>query len=121
MHRSLFTLFLAVLLGGLVIGSIWYSTRAPAAAPYRPTGPGDVYVALGDSLTAGYNVSEPQQAFVARIAAAIRSEQPIEVRNFAVSGETSRSLLERQLPEAISFIQAKREAGIRVKIGRAHV
>jgi lysophospholipase L1-like esterase len=114
MHRSFSVLFLAVLLGGLVIGSIWYGTRAPAAEPYRPTGPGDVYVALGDSLAAGYTVSEPQEEFTARIAAAIRQEQPIEVRNFAISGETSRSLLDRQLPEAIHFIEAQQEAGIRV-------
>ncbi len=114
MHRSLFALITTALLTLLAIGGVWYSTRAPAVQPYRPIGPGEVYVALGDSLAAGYTVSEPEQAFVARIAAAIRQEQPIEVRNFAVSGATSRSLLERQLPEAISFIEAQQEVGVRV-------
>lgn len=92
----------------------WVSGASAQAQPYSPTGPGDVYVALGDSLAAGFTVSQPQDAYVARIAATLRQTQPIEVRNFAVPGETSASMLRRQLPQALEFIQEQRAAGKRV-------
>jgi lysophospholipase L1-like esterase len=93
----------------------WYWARTRAAdRSYTPTGPGDVYVALGDSLAAGFTVSQPEDAYVARIAAALRQQQPIDVRNFAIPGETSASLLRRQLPEALTYIQQQRAAGKRV-------
>jgi lysophospholipase L1-like esterase len=96
-------------------GGGWYWTRQEAAAqPYIQTGPGDVYVALGDSLAAGFIVSDPQAAYVARIAQTLRQQKDIQVRNFAVPGETSRSMLQRQLPQALAFIKAQRAAGKRV-------
>jgi lysophospholipase L1-like esterase len=99
----------------LLLGGGWYWTRTNAAQePYRPAGPGAVYVALGDSLAAGFTVDQPEDAYVARIAAALRQAQPIEVRNFAVPGETSVSLLRRQLPQALAYIKEQRAAGKRV-------
>lgn len=100
-------------------GGVYYTrlltSRANAQAqPYTPRGPGDVYVALGDSLAAGFTVSQPQDAYVAQIAAELRRTQPLEVRNFAVPGETSASLLRRQLPQALQFIQEQRAGGKRV-------
>jgi lysophospholipase L1-like esterase len=103
------------MLFSLLAAGGWYWTRSDAAAQtYTQTGPGDVYVALGDSLAAGFIVSDPQAAYVARIAQALRQQSPIEVRNFAVPGETSRSMLQRQLPQALEFIRQERAAGRRV-------
>ncbi|MDP9312194.1 MAG: SGNH/GDSL hydrolase family protein [Chloroflexota bacterium] len=99
----------------VVATSAWYWTRSGATAgPYRPVGQGDVYVALGDSLAAGFVVSRPEDAYVARIAAALRREAPIVVRNFAVPGETSTSMLRLQLPQAVAYIKEQQAAGRRV-------
>ncbi len=99
----------------VVVTSAWYWTRSGrAAGPYTPVRQGDVYVALGDSLAAGFVVSRPEDAYVARIAAALRREAPIEVRNFAVLGETSASMLRHQLPQAVAYIKEQRAAGRRV-------
>lgn len=102
----------------LLAGGGWYWSRTlpgTVATSAIPTGPGDVYVALGDSLAAGFIVSNPQHSYVPRIAQALRQHNPeIETRNFAVGGETSRSLLLRQLPQAIRFIEEQRAAGRRV-------
>ncbi|HEX6289799.1 MAG TPA: SGNH/GDSL hydrolase family protein [Herpetosiphonaceae bacterium] len=103
-------ILLTVLLSG---GWYWARTQA-AARSYTPTGPGEVYLALGDSLAAGFIVEQPQEAYVARIAAALQARQPIEVRNLAIPGETSASLLRRQLPQALAFIREQRAAGKRV-------
>jgi lysophospholipase L1-like esterase len=110
--RRLFivTLLLLILLGA----GGWYWTQSSAARSYTPGGPGDVYLALGDSLAAGFIVDQPEDAYVARIAAAIRQQQPIELRNLAVPGETSGSFLRRQLPQALTFIREQRAAGKRV-------
>lgn len=110
--RRLIILF-GVLALVLASGVYWLRSGAQAA-PYAPTGPGDVYVALGDSLAAGFTTSRPQDAYVARIAAEIKQRQPLAVRNFAVAGETSASMLRRQLPQALNFIQQQRDAGKRV-------
>lgn len=105
----------SVLIAVVLLGAGWYWGRPGATArPYTPTGPGDVYVALGDSLAAGFVVSEPGEAYVARISAALQQQQPIETRNFAVPGETSGSMLRAQLPEAIAFIKEQLAAGKRV-------
>jgi lysophospholipase L1-like esterase len=95
----------------------WYVTRArtqPALESSGPAGPGDVYLALGDSLAAGFTVSQPDEAYVARIGAALRQRQPIAIRNVAVPGETSVSILRAQLPRALGIIEEERAAGRRV-------
>jgi lysophospholipase L1-like esterase len=102
-------LLLIVLLGGG-----WYLARGTTLRSYAPGGPGDLYLALGDSLAAGFIVDQPEDAYVARIAAAIRQRQPIELRNLAVPGETSASFLRRQLPQALALIREQRAAGKRV-------
>lgn len=98
----------------VLLGGGWYWTQASAARTYTPTGPGDVYLALGDSLAAGFIVDQPEDAYVARIAAALQQQRSIEVRNLAIPGETSGSFLRRQLPQALAFIQEQRAAGKRV-------
>jgi lysophospholipase L1-like esterase len=110
-------LFLALLL--VCIGSgAWYWTQTKQQVaqpePYEPRGQGDVYVALGDSLAAGFIVDEPTDAYVAQIATALRETAPIELRNFAVPGETSTSFLRHQIPDAVKYIQEQRAAGKRV-------
>lgn len=112
MRRLILPLLLVLVVLG---GGGWYYTRtsAGAAAP-PPTGPGDIYVALGDSLAAGWITSKPEDAYVARIAASLRQIKPVELRNFAVPGETSASLLRTQLPQALTYIKQQQAAGKRI-------
>jgi lysophospholipase L1-like esterase len=109
-------LLLILLLAGsilVVAGFVWKSNGVPAA--YKPLGPGDTYLALGDSLAAGFTVSAPGEAYVARIAQALRQTKPtLKVNNMAVAGETSVSFRALQLPRALAFIAAERKAGRRV-------
>ncbi len=103
----------------LLAGGGWYlsahSNATAAAQPYTSTGPGDIYVALGDSLAAGFIVSDRQAAYVAQVTQALQQQNDsITVRNFAVPGETSTSMLQRQLPQAVEFITTQRTAGKRV-------
>jgi acyl-CoA thioesterase-1 len=66
-------------------------TPARAAQPGRPVR----IVALGDSLTAGYQLAA-QDAFPARLQAALRARgHAVEVENAGVSGDTSAGGLER--------------------------
>ena len=61
-----------------------------------------LYVALGDSFTAGTG-SNPGDAWPERLAAGLRAHNPsIAFRNLAVEGATSAQVLE-QLPEAIEL------------------
>ncbi len=94
----------------------WTQTKQQATQPllYEPLGQGDIYVALGDSLAAGFIVNQPADAYVAQIASALRKTTPIQMRNFAVPGETSESFLRRQVPSAVKYIQEQRAAGKRV-------
>lgn len=113
--RRILPITLTVLLFAAAGG--WYATRAqPQAAQEsrEPTGAGDVYLALGDSLAAGFTVSRPEEAYVARIGAALQQAQPIIIRNIGVPGETSDSILRVQLPRAMEIIRDERAAGRRV-------
>lgn len=106
---------LILALVALVVTSAWHWSRLPTAArPYTPVGQGEVYLALGDSLAAGFVVSQPTDAYVARISTALRRRKPIEVRNFAVPGETSASMLRRQIPQAVAYIEDQQAQGLRV-------
>lgn len=113
MRRLLLLVVLAcVTLGGA--GLLWMRT-SEAAAPYRPVGPGDTYLALGDSLAAGFTVGDPGEAYVARIDQALKRAKPgIALRNFSVPGETSGSFRARQLPRALALIASEQAAGRRV-------
>ncbi len=70
---------------------------SPAARARRMT----LYVALGDSFTAGTGCG-PGEAWPERLAAAIAVPFGPELRNLAVHGATSAAVLE-QLPEAIEL------------------
>lgn len=70
-------------------------TEAPAPAP-PPAAPGarDVVLFLGDSLTAGYGVTQ-EQAYPALLESRWRSEgRALRARNAGVSGATSAGVLE---------------------------
>ena len=109
-------MFLVLLLMGSLFtgaGLVWWATARPGA--YAPVGPGDRYLALGDSLAAGSTVGDPTEAYVARIASALRQIEPgLELTNLAVPGETSRSFRARQLPRALEVIASERATGRRV-------
>jgi lysophospholipase L1-like esterase len=61
-----------------------------------------LYVALGDSFTAGTGCA-PGEAWPERLAAALRERSPsLELRNLAVEGATSSEVLE-QLPAALEL------------------
>lgn len=108
-------LVILLLVGSMFVGAglVWRSYAAPAI--YRPSGPGDTYLALGDSLAAGFTVGDPSEAYVARISRALRRTKPgLKLENLAVAGETSASLRARQLPRALALIAAECAAGRRV-------
>jgi lysophospholipase L1-like esterase len=113
MHRFVVAVLLIASISAGV--GLAYQKRPDERPEYRPAGAGETYLALGDSLAAGFTVGDPAEAYVARIHAALRRERPaIGIRNFAVPGETSSSFLRGQLPVALELIAAERAAGRRV-------
>ncbi len=73
--------------------SVAPATVAPAAAERRDRGP--LVVFLGDSLTAGYGLSQ-EEAFPSRLGSLLRDEgHPVRVVNAGVSGDTSAGGLQR--------------------------
>lgn len=88
----------------------------PAAAQvYTPRGQGEVYLALGDSLAWGFRLERPQaQSYPALLHERLNARAPLAFVNLAVPGETSGSMLQRQLPRALELIEQRRQAGQRV-------
>ncbi len=100
------------------------------APPPERLGPGIVkstsadgstyYVALGDSLAANVGVTEPRNGYVSRFHRAISERDGLAygLRNFAVSGETSGSLIRSgQLEEALAFMAANPISYVTIDIG----
>jgi lysophospholipase L1-like esterase len=94
-----------------------------AADPPAVTGPGDVYLALGDSLVTGDEHPDNSAAegslpgYPFYLDQLLDQTQPISLTSsLAVSGETSASMLAPggQLDRAVAFIGAERAAGRRV-------
>lgn len=106
----LLLVFVGIALAGFgLVGA----SRAPRA--YSPQGPGDLYLALGDSLAWGFRLDDPaSESYPALIHAALGAAGSIELTNVAVPGETSASLQGRQLRQALELIAAKRRDGLRV-------
>ncbi|WP_025745810.1 SGNH/GDSL hydrolase family protein [Kallotenue papyrolyticum] len=102
------------LLALVLAGAGWWIVGAQPQPEERRAGPGDVYLALGDSLAAGVLLSQPEEAYVARIGAALQARAPIVTHNLAVPGATSATLLRQQLPQALALIHAEQQAGRRV-------
>lgn len=112
MRRSLvITLAVAALILS-VGGLLWYNARPRA---YTPHGPGDIYLALGDSLAWGARLDDPAtQSYPALVRERIAAGGPIVLSSLAIPGETSSSMLRGQLPRAVAFIREARARGDRV-------
>jgi len=86
---------------------------------YVPLGPGDTYLAVGDSLATGDEApvnNDGKPGYPGYLHELLRATQPISYTNLGVSGESSSSMLTPggQLVQAEAFIAAQRAAGRRV-------
>lgn len=93
--------------------------RAAITPAYAPVGPGDVYLALGDSLVTGDEVAANDDrlpGFPVYLHEILSATRPISYTNLGVSGETSTSLRAPggQLDRALGFIAQQQAAGRRV-------
>ncbi len=61
-----------------------------------------IYVALGDSLTAGVGTNNVIETYPYLIATKIKNSQNVEVYNLAYPGDQSSQLLKNQLPQALT-------------------
>jgi lysophospholipase L1-like esterase len=88
-------------------------TTQPQVHP--PRGPGDVYLALGDSLAWGFQLDDrTAESYPALIYAELATTAPIRFTSLAFPGETTGSFLTGQLTQAIAFIAAAQRDGLRV-------
>lgn len=83
-----------------------------------PVGPGTTYLALGDSLTTGFEEAgnaDGQPGYPELVFSTLRATYPsLTRRNLGVDGETSTGFLSGQIGEAETLIAAERAAGRRV-------
>ena len=92
------------------------ATPSASAAPSAPSAPVDpTYLALGDSVAAGTGAGTAERGYVP-VLAGLLSERlgcdtgspagcPVEVRNLAVPGATTQTLLRDQLPTALEVLR----------------
>lgn len=113
---------LAALLA-LALAALAPLAAAPARAAdppaYTPVGPGDVYLALGDSLVTGDEAQANDDnlpGYPFYLHEILTATRPISYTNLGVSGETSSSLRTPggQLERALGFIAQQQVAGRRV-------
>ncbi len=120
MRHGLRLMFIVLAL--IVVISLGERPLAYALVPpdYIPAGPGDIYMALGDSLATGTEHPDNNDnlpGYPVRLLAHVQGINPaLGYENLAVDGETSSSMLAAggQLEAAIARIQALRAAGQRV-------
>jgi lysophospholipase L1-like esterase len=106
-------ILLAVVLAGLMITAVAIGMERPRT--YVAQGPGDIYLALGDSLAWGASLEDrASQSYPALIHRQLQAERPIILQNIALPGATSVSMLRGQVPRAIALIDAARTEGLRV-------
>jgi lysophospholipase L1-like esterase len=111
-RRTTLLLAAALALALALAGAAW-GERRPRA--YAPKGPGDIYLALGDSLAWGAGLEDrAAQSYPALLHRAMAAEGAIELANLGFPGETSGSFTARQLPRALELIAAARREGLRV-------
>jgi lysophospholipase L1-like esterase len=109
------TPILLIALLALTMAAAGLSWRGQQPRAYTPQGAGELYVALGDSLAWGFRLDDrAAQSYPALLFASLAPTGPRELANLAVPGETSDSLLERQLPQAVALIRDARRRGITV-------
>ena len=112
----------------IVVGALVLALVAAAAYPLAGTGghapaspaggPGEVYLALGDSIAAGIGAGRPTEAGYAAIVHGYLERQTgraVGFANVAVAGETSAGLLAGgQLERALGLVAAAERSGRRV-------
>jgi lysophospholipase L1-like esterase len=118
----------AALLAALLLALCTLALLVPPAhsyvpESYTPVGPGDVYLALGDSIPAGVEAAannDNQPGFPAPLYNTLREDYPdLLFTNLSdASGLTSSGMItntgESQLDQAVAFIESERAAGRRV-------
>ncbi|NTU79555.1 MAG: SGNH/GDSL hydrolase family protein [Chloroflexales bacterium] len=113
MKRTLLPFIAAILALTLIAAGIAWAERRPQA--YTPHGPGDLYLALGDSLAWGFGLDDAgAESYPALLGAGLVARAPIDLVNLAAPGETTGSFVDRQLPQAIGLIRQARGQGRRV-------
>lgn len=114
MRRSLLMLIMFAL-----IATLQPAAHALTPPVYTPVGPGDVYLALGDSLSTGDEepTNSASEGFLPGYPAyfydILNQTQPISFTLLGVSGETSASMRAPggQLEQAVSFINTRQAEG----------
>jgi lysophospholipase L1-like esterase len=88
---------------------------------YTPAGPGDVYLALGDSIPAGFEVeanNDDQPGYPSTLLATLQEDYPdLTLENLSEPGLTSTGLISNTnslLDQAVAFIESERAAGRQV-------
>jgi lysophospholipase L1-like esterase len=105
----------ALVIIGMTFAAGWYFSPATTRA-YAPRGPGQTYLALGDSLAWGFRLADrARESYPALLAQRIKG-RGAEARlvNLSVPGETTTSLRGGQLRDALALIERERAAGRRV-------
>lgn len=108
--RHILVFFALVLAGVVALSGLAWQRSLPRA--YAPQGPGDIYLALGDSLAWGFALDRRDaESYPALIRAALGAGREIALVNSAFPGETSASFLRSQLPRALRVIREARAEG----------
>jgi lysophospholipase L1-like esterase len=119
MPRS--ALFAALLLAFATLALLAPPARSYVPAAYTPVGPGDVYLALGDSIPAGFEVqanADGEPGYPTLLYNTLLEDYPdLVLQNFSESGLTSTDLISNTnslLDQAVAFIESERAAQRRV-------
>lgn len=83
------------------------SNRAVAPRDATTTATGDTYLTLGDSVAAGVGASDRDSGYAGLLFKALQQGDPTLTRhvNLAIPGETSESLIRRQLDNAVDELK----------------
>lgn len=75
---------------------------------------GTLYLSLGDSVAAGAGASEPAET---SFPAVLAEQRDVDLVNLAVGGATTRDIIDRQVPQAITQLEGDDLAFITVSAG----
>jgi lysophospholipase L1-like esterase len=118
-----FALFAALLLTFTTLALLAPPARSYVPDDYTPVGPGDVYLALGDSIPAGYEVeanADGEPGYPTPLYNTLLEDYPdLQLTNLSIdTGLTSSGMItstgESLLDQAVAFIESERAAGRRV-------
>lgn len=103
--HALTALALVIAIGLAACGEASSSNTAHSSA---------VYLSLGDSVAAGNGASDPQSA---SFAALVARERGFDLVNLAVAGDTTRDVIDGQLPQAAELASSREVALITISAG----